>query len=206
MTLAFASARRSIIFAWTSRDHGQRPILSMLRLSIAITEILSDGVRAEARTPQSYAKRSRASINWVPPVASITSDTPRHRNQSSFQKPALVMASPVCFYCCSTREALRVLAFYANHLSPMKSSKLLNKQCPRGHFYSEKWRQSNFGNYILDKRRGIDHTSAIQEKSHGRRDLRRSPIHERRCCPQTPRKHPLADRPGMPALRRNRAQ
>src|SRR6267378_4257018 len=144
MTLAFVSARRSIIFAWISRDHGQRPILSMLRLSIAITEILSDGVRAEARTPQSYAKRSRASINWVPPAASITSETARQRNQSFFQKPALVIASPVCSYCCSTRDALRVLAFYANHLSPMKSSKLLNKQCPRGHFYSEKWRQSNF--------------------------------------------------------------
>src|SRR5438132_9099570 len=68
MTLAFASARRSIIFAWMSRDHGQRPILSMLRLSIAITEILSDGVRAEARTPKSYANRSRPSIScsWVP--------------------------------------------------------------------------------------------------------------------------------------------
>src|SRR6266853_644843 len=131
MTLAFASARRSIIFAWTSRDHGQRPILS-------------EGVRAEARTPQSYAKRSRASINWVPPAASITSDTPRQRNQSFFQKPALVIAFPVCSCCCSTRDALRVLAFYANHLSPMKSGNLLNKQCSRGHFYSERWRQSNF--------------------------------------------------------------
>src|SRR6266853_5846375 len=89
MTLAFASARRSIIFAWISRDQGQRPILSMLRLSIAITEILSDGVRVEARTPQSYAKRSRASINWVPPAASITSDTPRQRNQSYDQSGLL---------------------------------------------------------------------------------------------------------------------
>src|SRR5207249_7014336 len=192
MTLAFASARRSIIFAWTSRDRGQRPILSVLRLSIAISEILSEGVRAEARTPQSYAKRSRASINWVPPAASITSDTPRQRNQSFFQKPALVIAFPVCSCCCSTRDALRVLAFYANHLSLMKSGNLLNKQCSRGHFYSERWRQSNFGKYILDKRRPIAHTSAIREKSHGRRDLRRTPIQERRCCPQAPRRHPVA--------------
>src|SRR6266853_6738775 len=117
----------------------------MLRLSIAITEILSDGVRAEARTPQSYAKRSRPSISRVPPAASSTSDTTRPRNQSFLQKPALVIASPAYFYCCSTRGcAPSALAFYANHLSPMKSSKLLNKQCPRGHFYSEKWRQSNF--------------------------------------------------------------
>src|SRR6266851_9566829 len=153
MTLALASARRSIIFAWISRDHGQRPILSMLRLSIAITEILSDGVRAEARTPQSYAKRSRASISWAPLAASITSDTPRQRNQSFFQKPALVIASPACSYCCSTRGfAPSAPAFYANRLSPMKSSKLLNKQCSRGYFYSEQWGQSNFGNYILNKR------------------------------------------------------
>src|SRR5712691_7554972 len=145
MTLAFAFARLSIIFAWISRDHGQRPILSMLRLSIAITEILSDGVRAEARTPQSYAKRSRPSISSVPPAASSTSDTTRPRNQSFFQKPALVIASPAYFYCCSTRGcAPSALAFYANHLSPMKSSKLLNKQCSRGYFYSEEWRQSNF--------------------------------------------------------------
>src|SRR6266852_7896786 len=106
MTLVLASARRSIIFAWISRDHGQRPILSMLRLSIAITEILSDGIRAEARTPQSYAKRSRASISRVPPAASSTSDTTRPRNQSFLQKPALVIASPVYFYCCSN-EGMR---------------------------------------------------------------------------------------------------
>src|ERR1700693_2316730 len=158
MTLGFASARLSIIFAWTSRDHGQRPILSMLRLSIAITEILSDGVRAEARTPQSYAERSMLSItwSWVPLAASSTSDTPRPRNQSFFQKPALVIASPVCFYCCSTREcAPSALAFYANHLSPTKSSKLLNKLCSRGHFYSEQWVQSNFSsaaNPVGDRR------------------------------------------------------
>src|SRR6266702_8858932 len=54
---------------------------------------------------------------------------------------------------------------------PLKSAKLLNKQCSRAHFYSERWRQSNFGNYILDKRSAIAHTSAIQEKTHGRRDL-----------------------------------
>jgi hypothetical protein len=39
--------------AWISRDHGQRPMLSMLCLSIAMTAILSDGDRDEARTPQS---------------------------------------------------------------------------------------------------------------------------------------------------------
>src|SRR3977135_2040473 len=90
MTFGSAPPRRALIFAWTSRDHGQRPILSMLRLSIAITEILSDGGRVEARTPQAQAKRSRPSISWVPPAASSTSDTTRPRNQSFFQKPALV--------------------------------------------------------------------------------------------------------------------
>src|SRR5437870_13874095 len=108
MTLAFAFARLSTIFAWMSRDHGQRPILSMLRLSIAITEILSDGVRAEARTPQSYANRSRPSIScsWAPLATSSTSDTPRPRNQSFLQTLALVIASPVYFYC--QREDARV--------------------------------------------------------------------------------------------------
>src|SRR6266516_4481720 len=38
------------------------------------------------------------------------------------------------------------------------------------HFRSGEFYSMN-GNYILDKRKGIDHTSAIQEKSHGRRDL-----------------------------------
>src|SRR3989475_9133993 len=101
MTLAFAFARLSIIFAWMSRDHGQRPILSMLRLSIAITEILSDGARAEARTPRSYANRSRPSIScsWAALDTSSTSDTPRPRNQSFLQKLALVIASPVYLYC-----------------------------------------------------------------------------------------------------------
>src|SRR6266581_3004868 len=104
MTLALALARPSIIFAWISRDHGQRPILSMLCLSIAMTETLSDGDREEARTPQSYAERSRLWMIWEPPANSSTSVTPRPRTQSFFQNPALVIASPVCSYCCSTRE------------------------------------------------------------------------------------------------------
>src|SRR5882762_10333220 len=149
MTLAFASARRSIIFAWMSRDHGQRPILSMLRLSIAITEILSDGVRAEARTPQSYANRSRPSIgwSWVPLATSSTSDTPRPRNQSFLQKLALVIASPTYSYCClrATRpECSRILRqppLNRPSLKPyVKGRKLLNKQNSRRHFYSEYWR------------------------------------------------------------------
>src|SRR6266705_499514 len=121
MTLAFAFARLSIIFAWMSRDHGQRPILSMLRLSIAITEVLSDGVRAEARTPQSYANRSRPSIScsWAPLATSRTSDTPRPRNQSFLQKLALVIALP--------------FIFIVNEGMP----ELLNKQCSGRHFYSE---------------------------------------------------------------------
>src|SRR5712691_2093724 len=154
MTLAFAFARLSIIFAWISRDHGQRPILSMLRLSIAITEILSDGVRAEARTPQSYAKRSRPSISSVPPAASSTSDTTRPRNQSFFQKPALVIASPACFYCCLARDlppsCIRILRHPVSPLGPdldpgvgasvfPRCSKLLNKQNPGRHSCSECW-------------------------------------------------------------------
>src|SRR5580765_1438092 len=104
MTLAFALESRSIIFAWISRDQGQRPMLSMLCLSIAMTATLSEGVRDEVRTPQSYAVRSRLWISWEPPANTSTSDTARPRNQSFFQNPALVIALPLCFYCCLARD------------------------------------------------------------------------------------------------------
>src|SRR5579864_722269 len=99
MTLALAPASASIIFACTSRDHGQRPMLSMLCLSMAMIATLSEGVRDEALTPQSYAERSSPWINWDPPAKSNTSDTTRPRNQSFFQNPALVITSPDCSYC-----------------------------------------------------------------------------------------------------------
>src|SRR5262252_9038785 len=104
MTLAFAAASRSIILAWTSRDHGQRPMLSMLCLSIAMIAILSEGVRDDALTPQSYAERSRPWISCEPPENSSASDTTRPRNQSFFQKPALFIAAPACSYCCLARD------------------------------------------------------------------------------------------------------
>src|SRR6266567_5422893 len=69
-----------------------------------MTATLSDGAREEARTPQSYAERSRPWMSWEPPANSSASVSPRPRNQSFFQNPALLIASPVCSYCCSTRE------------------------------------------------------------------------------------------------------
>jgi hypothetical protein len=52
-TFALAAASLSVIAACTSRDHGQRPMLAIEVSSIAITAILSDGVREEACTPMS---------------------------------------------------------------------------------------------------------------------------------------------------------
>jgi hypothetical protein len=53
ITLALAAASLSTMSAMTSRDHGQRPMLSRLALSIAITAILSEGARDAAATPMS---------------------------------------------------------------------------------------------------------------------------------------------------------
>src|SRR5882672_5079577 len=93
-----------------------------------------------------------------PPENRSASDTTRPRNQSFFQKPALVIASPACFYCCLARNLPPcALAFYATRFlrsGPprmltgqgwrlLEGSKLLNKQSPRRHFYSEYWGQSN---------------------------------------------------------------
>src|SRR6267142_1894419 len=93
-----------------------------------------------------------------PPENRSASDTTRPRNQSFFQKPALVIASPACFYCCLARNLPPcALAFYATRFlrsGPprmltgqgwrlLEGSKLLNKQRPRRHFYSEYWGQSN---------------------------------------------------------------
>src|SRR5215831_17160228 len=152
MTFALAAARRSIIFAWISRDQGQRPMLSMLCLSIAMIATLSEGIRDDARTPQSYAVRSRLCMSCEPPASNRTSDTARPRNQSFFQKPALLIASPACSYCCLARDLppfrTRILRhpYSVFSLEPRSQKfedrlsecgKLLNKQNPRRHSYSE---------------------------------------------------------------------
>jgi len=53
ITFGFADASRSIIFAWMSRGHGQRPRLPRLWSSIAITAMSPEGVRDETCTPMS---------------------------------------------------------------------------------------------------------------------------------------------------------
>ena len=53
MTLVLAAASWSIILAWISRDHGQRPKLPMDCSSMAITAMRSEGVLVVAETARS---------------------------------------------------------------------------------------------------------------------------------------------------------
>jgi hypothetical protein len=53
ITLALAATSWSISFAWTSRGHGQRPMLAIDCSSMAMTAILLLGVLEVILTPRS---------------------------------------------------------------------------------------------------------------------------------------------------------
>src|SRR5690349_20517624 len=91
MTFACAAASLSINCAWISRCHGQRPIFAILVSSIAMTAMRSLGERLEARTPKSYALRSRLLIRSAPENKTTTSATITPRNQSDLQKSFLTI-------------------------------------------------------------------------------------------------------------------
>ena len=115
MTFALALARMSVILACTSRDHGQRPMLRMLRVvDRDDRDLVARGARRCAHAP--VIGRALEALDQIAAAGERTaaSVTTRPRNQSFFQKPAFI-APPDCFYCffgrcpCFIQRCLRIL-------------------------------------------------------------------------------------------------
>src|SRR5688572_23105073 len=81
--------------AWTSRDHGQRPMLLMLVSSMAMTAMRCDGSREVACTPRSYALRSRLGISSLKRLKRSTAmTTTAPRDQSDLRNPDFMPPPP----------------------------------------------------------------------------------------------------------------